>query len=204
MVAALVAALSAAPTAPDAYNEYAAPDANNALRRANLTRYLTALQAVRPTVMLVMEAPGYRGCRLTGIPVTSRKILREHGFFGAEYARPTDAGFEQIDGEQSATIVWQTLDALNVLPLIWNTFPFHPHQAGNPLSNRAPRRAEIEQGQTFLQQVYVLFAPTTVIAVGKVAAGALTTLSIAHAAVRHPAQGGKNDFVAGLQRLLGT
>src|SRR5215213_5662411 len=105
----LIADLAAEKFGADVFNEYAQGDANNALRRANLQRYLLEMAARKPSAMLLMEAPGYRGCRLTGIPVTSRKILQEGipelDIFGAGYEISKDAGFEDIWGEQSATIV---------------------------------------------------------------------------------------------------
>jgi uracil-DNA glycosylase len=203
-----IAQLSAVPTVPDAHNPYAGDDANTAIRRANLRLYLHALGERRPSVMLVMEAPGYRGCRITGVPVTSRKIVHEGlpGFelFGASrgYRTTDDAGFERVWGEQSATIVWETMSALNCMPLIWNTYPFHPHLPGKPLTNRAPRRLEVAQGLPFLQALLSLFQPQQIIAVGNVAHGGLAALGITAEKVRHPAQGGKNAFVAGIQSLI--
>lgn len=205
---ALISDLSRARLARDAFNQYAPDDANNAIRRANLRLYLRTMAARRPTSALVMEAPGYRGCRLTGLPVTSRKIMLESlpalDIFGAEAGfRPVDdTGFERVYGEQSATIVWSTLATLSALPFIWNAFPFHPHKAGQPLSNRKPRRAEIELGAAFLLTVLELWRFDTVIAVGNVAHETLTARGINCCKVRHPAHGGKNDFVAGLETLL--
>ena len=74
------------------------------------------------TALLLMEAPGYRGCRLTGVPVTSRKVLLEGApaldIFGrqAGFRDVADVGFERVYGEQSATIVWNTLSDLGALP----------------------------------------------------------------------------------------
>ena len=72
---ALIAVLAKGETAADAFNEYARDHDNNALRRANLRCYLRAMAERMPDTLLVMEAPGYRGCRLTGVPVTSRKLI---------------------------------------------------------------------------------------------------------------------------------
>lgn len=207
-VAHLIQNLAEAKTAPDAYNEYAHNNPNNAIRRANLKLYLESMLERSPRIMLVMEAPGYRGCRLTGVPVTSRKILLEGlpelDFYGKHKGfRDTDEiGFEKVYSEQSATIVWGTLAALNVLPFIWNSFPFHPHKADQPLSNRKPRKSETSQGAIFLRQVMSLFDFKQVIAVGNVAHDSLQEIGITCDKVRHPAQGGKNDFVAGLTALL--
>jgi uracil-DNA glycosylase len=98
--------------------------------------------------------------------------------------------------------VWHTLAGLAVAPLIWNTYPLHPHRPGQPRSNRPPRRPEIALGEDFVRHIVALYAPRRIIAVGGVAAGALARLSLAGERIRHPAQGGKAAFVAGLTRLL--
>ncbi len=207
-IGALITALAKGETAADAFNEYARDHDNNALRRANLRCYLRAMAERMPDTLLVMEAPGYRGCRLTGVPVTSRKLLLggvpELHIFGGDYGyRDVDEpGFEAIYGEQTATIVWGTLAKLRVLPFIWNTFPYHPHKPGQPLTNRKPRKAEREQGANFLQQIIEMWQFKQVFAVGNVAYDTLRERSIDCAKVRHPAQGGKHDFVAGLTALL--
>ena len=106
---ALIADLARARLAVDAFNQYASGADDNAIRRANLRLYLRMLAARRTETALVMEAPGYRGCRLTGLPVTSRKVMLEGvaalGMFGADagYRDVNDAGFERVYGEQSAT-----------------------------------------------------------------------------------------------------
>ena len=205
---ALIRDLSQTRLSADVFNEYAPGNANNAIRRANLRLYLSAMAARKPRTLLVMEAPGYRGCRLTGVPVTSRKVLLEGlpalQIFGAEagYRDVADAGFERIYGEQSATIVWSALSQLGALPFIWNTFPFHPHKTGHPLSNRKPRKAETEQGSAFLLRLLAQWRFQQIIAVGNVAYDTLGALGIACSKLRHPAHGGKNDFVAGLSALL--
>ena len=204
----LIDGLARADVPADAFNEYAPGSADNAIRRDNLRRYLHTMAQRQPDTLLVMEAPGYRGCRLTGVPVTSRKILAEGvpelGLFGSEngYQTTSDAGFEDIAGEQSATIVWGTLAALGHTPLIWNAYPFHPHKADQPRSNRAPRAPEIALGSAFLRDVLAIYPPQRIIAVGNVAERTLASLGVDCVRVRHPAQGGKNDFVAGLTRLL--
>ena len=205
---ALIRDLSLAQLPGDAFNQYAPGDANNAIRRANLRLYLLAMAARAPRTLLLMEAPGYRGCRLTGIPVTSRKVLLEGlpalNLFGREagFRDVADVGFERVYGEQSATIVWSALSDLAALPLIWNAFPFHPQRAGQPDSNRRPRALEIALGVEFLRRILAIWDFEQVIAVGNVAYETLRDLSLDCRKVRHPAHGGKKDFVAGLNALL--
>ncbi len=60
-------------------NFYAYDVAVNGIRRNNLALYLARmmeLQTKRPSLMLIGEAPGYRGCLLTGVPFTSKAIIQ--------------------------------------------------------------------------------------------------------------------------------
>ena len=113
-----------------------------------------------------------------------------------------DAGFERVYGEQSATIVWNALSDLGALPVIWNTFPFHPNKAGKPDSNRKPRLGELVLGAEFLRRILDMWDFEQLIAVGNVAHEMLQNLNLDCRKVRHPAHGGKKDFVAGLQSTL--
>jgi hypothetical protein len=202
---AFIQRLAETPLAPDAFNQYGAGDnPYNALRRANLLQYLTDLYERRPPIALIGEAPGYRGMRLTGIPFGSRRIVTQGvpalQLFGVErgYQDVPEPGFEGINAEQSGTIVWGTLAELGVVALSWGAFPYHPHKLNEPLTNRAPRTPEVETGVTFVRELLNIFKPPTVLAVGNVAHRQLTALGIPATKIRHPAQGGKNDFVAGL------
>ncbi len=203
----LVGELARALPGPDLFNQYADTPACNALRRANLRRYLRDMEARQPEALLLFEAPGYRGCRLTGIPVTSRRVLLEGvaplGLLGRErgYVDVPEAGFERVQGEQSATILWRALADLRLAPLIWNSVPFHPQRAGRMLSNRPPRAAELAQGRDYLVEVLSHFRPRVLVAVGRSAEGSLAALALEHHALRHPAHGGSAAFVAGLQTL---
>jgi hypothetical protein len=201
---AFVERLAAVPAPADAVNPYAG-DGPAALRRDNLALYLARLAVRRPGVLLVGEAPGYRGCAVTGVPFTSRAILLAEpspfGLFGAA------AGF-RIDEkscaarEATATIVWTTLTTLGELPLLWNACPFHPHPPGRPAANRAPTAAEVAAGEWAVRELLALFGVGRVIAVGNRARVALGRWGVPAAAVRHPSHGGKAPFARELHRLL--
>ena len=100
----------------ETYNQYA----DSALLRHRLASYLAARRDAQ--VVLVGEAAGYRGARVSGIPFTSERQL-------------TGAG----PAEATATIVHRVLAALGVEDevLLWNVVPTHP---GGEISNRRPTR----------------------------------------------------------------
>lgn len=181
--------------------------AANAIRRENLRLYLKQMAEIQPRVLMVGEAPGYRGMRLTGIPFMSEYMLLNGlpalGLFGPERGyRKTDET-ERAGKEQSATIVWGTIAEFRPVPLLWGAFPFHPHKPDDAWSNRAPTTGELLIGQPFLREMIVLFALEKIIAVGNKAEESLGRMGIDIARkVRHPAQGGKNDFVAGVRSAL--
>ena len=197
---AFVERLAAVPAPPDAVNPYAG-GGPAAVRRDNLTLYLSHMAARRPRALLVGEAPGYRGCAVSGVPFTSRAVLlgepSPFGLFGAA------AGFALDDEpcvarEATATIVWATLSELGELPLLWNACFFHPHPAGRPAANRAPTAAELAAGEWAVRELLALFAVERVIAVGNKARDALGRWGIPAAAVRHPSHGGKAQFARDL------
>ena len=152
------------------YNQYA----SSPLRRDRLRRYL--LEREQAPLLLVAEAPGYRGTRVSGIPLTSERQLTGVG-----------------PAEATATIVHRTLAELGIEQdvLLWNLVPTHP---GTATSNRAPTRAEIEQSGGFLAE---LARGRRVLAVGRLAHSRL-----GGPYVRHPSHGGAFAFRCGLVAAL--
>lgn len=200
----LLADLAAASVADDCVNQYAEPGPpGNAIRRANLGLALELALKRRPDLLLVGEAPGYNGARRTGVPFTSERLLLAGlptlGQFGAVqgFAIATTDG--RISAEPTATIAYGELSALGLFAVGWNAYPFHPHRSGDDQSNRPPRAGEIKAGLPFLQRVLALFPDLPAVAMGNVAAHALTTLGVSHVKLRHPAQGGARLFAAGLR-----
>ncbi len=148
--------------------------AGAAARRQRLRSYLEA-RADAP-ILLVGEAAGYRGARISGIPFTSERQLSGTG-----------------PAEATATIVQRALAELGLGDevLLWNIVPTHP---GTAASNRSPTRREVRSGRAFAER---LAAGRRVVAVGRVAAGALEAEY-----VRHPSHGGAVEFARGLARLV--
>lgn len=194
--------LAQAETPPYLFNHYASAGEASVIRRQNLLIYLQQMDQLQPRLLLVGEAPGYRGSRLTGVPFTSEHLLMHNikglSLFGEEhgYRLPKQEGL--LRKEATATIIWETLLAIGEYALGWNALPFHPHKPGNDQSNRTPTKGELLLGEPHLRTMLDLFPVERVVAVGNKAADSLTQLGIEHHKVRHPAQGGKALFVAGM------
>ncbi|MDQ3066941.1 MAG: uracil-DNA glycosylase [Actinomycetota bacterium] len=156
------------------YNQYS----GSPTRRDRLERYLDERR--NAPLLLVGEAPGYRGTRVSGIPLTSERQLTGTG-----------------PAEATATIVHRTLAELGLEAevLLWNVVPTHPHRPGKPDSNRRPTRVEIEQSSGFLAEL----------ARGRraIPLGRLAHEQLGGEYIRHPAQGGAVAFRAGLIAALG-
>lgn len=181
----------------------------NAIRRRNLRLYLEELTAIGPRVLLVGEAVSYRGGRLSGVAFVSEALM----LGGIDIASPpgrilgADRGYRKatagprLSTEASATMVWETIRGIEPLPILWNAFPFHPFHAGDPDTNRVPTAAELAIGQPFIAMLLRLFPIERVVAIGNQAAASLGRMGIEHDKVRHPSQGGKQLFVAGMARV---
>lgn len=203
---AFVASLAALPALPDARNLYAGDGAAAIMRRHNLVTYLCRMAGRRPRLLLVGEAPGHRGCGLTGIPFTSEAIM----LAGSGPFEQLGTGF-RITGdpnkparEATATLVWAAIGEMAELPLLWNATPFHPHRPGDPQSNRPPRRSELAQGESVLRALLALFQIDQIIALGAKAAVTMNWMPAPAIRVRHPSHGGKRLFRAGLQAALAS
>lgn len=176
----------------------------NAIRRRNLRLYLDELDCIGPRMLLIGEAVSYRGGRLSGIAFVSEAVMLggvDSLILGADRGYRKATAGPKLSTEASATMVWETIRRIEPLPMLWNAFPFHPFRPGNPLSNRAPAPAELAAGGRFIEWLLRLFPFDTVVAIGNHASASLTRLGIAHEKVRHPSQGGKQKFVAGMARV---
>src|SRR5713226_5254402 len=106
-----------------------------ARRLDRLERYLADREDA--PLLLVGEAPGYRGARVSGIPFTSERQLTGVG-----------------PAEATASIVHRVLAELGLTDrvLLWNVVPTHP---GTATSNRPPTRCEVVAGRVFAQELAV-------------------------------------------------
>jgi uracil-DNA glycosylase family 4 len=154
------------------YNQYAGSELCSQRLRAYLDAHVGA------ETVLVGEAAGYRGARVSGVPFTSERQVSGTG-----------------PAEATATIVHRVLAELGIEDdvLLWNVVPTHPGTAG---SNRRPTRDEVAASRPFLAE---LVRGRRVLAVGRLAAAELPGAP----AVRHPSHGGAAAFAQGV-RLFAT
>lgn len=158
-----------------------------------------------PEFILAGEAPGYQGCRYSGIAFTSERLLGE-GAIPRIPALPDRLSTRRLPfSEPSATIVWKTLYRLGIAErtILWNALQLHPHRPDDLWSNRTPLPAEISLGEPALRMLIAAFPSAKIIAVGKKSEALLREMGITTAgSVRHPANGGATEFAAGLKGLM--
>src|SRR5581483_9549346 len=99
------------------FNQYTGSE----LLRSRLAAHLERDAAT----VLVGEAAGYRGARVSGLAFTSERQITGRG-----------------SAEATATIVHRVLGELGLEDevLLWNVVPTHPHEPDRPYTNRRPTR----------------------------------------------------------------
>jgi len=199
------------------------------IRQDNLRIYLNS--RAKAKYLIIAEAPGYRGCKWSGIPMTSeRQIITKDGFFdiadlkrsscatklrgdeGKEVSKKTNLKIYNStinDGfaEATATIVWKTIKELNRPQnefVLWNAFPFHPHPQGNNYQNEGPQEGK---EAIVLEQFIELYPDKKIIAVGGFSKKALLKLNKDEGEFGetvHPSYGKAREFKEGLNKWLQT
>ncbi len=193
-----------APSTDEAFNPYrdrrddldvpTAPE----IRRENLRAYLAAYDEP-PPLFLLLEAPGPWGCRFSGVPITSEAQLTDSAFpvDGRQTSREADP-----HTEYSASIFWRVLRPYFPHFFVWNSLPLHPHDPGEPLTIRTPRRTEVRAWQPLLTGLLDTLSPDRIVGIGRKAERALTEVNADPTYVRHPSQGGAKKFEAGIDEIV--
>jgi uracil-DNA glycosylase len=173
------------------------------LRRKNLELFLEAALDKEVEEIWVARDLGYRGGRRTGVPLTDEFHLDVVGrLLGGIALRRATRG--PAVAERTATVVCKVLTRIGRPVVLWNVFPFHPHEPGDPFSNRCHTTAEREQTLPLLKTLIEMFEPERLIAIGRDAQLALKDLNIPVSTVRHPSYGGQAEFISGLYHLYGV
>ncbi len=170
----------------------------------NLNKYIKAMMNIEgERILLVGEAPGHKGCKITGIPFTSGRIFENIDHPLLKNLK-NDLYLSKIESENTATIVWKYLATKNNTPLFWNSYPFHPHPNNILDKNRTPNNDEINKGIYFLKAIKHIYKPTIIAGIGnsgvECAQRAFPDMKIDY--IRHPSFGGKSDFIKGMDKII--
>lgn len=162
-------------------NMYHTGSQDSTERRKRLKEFFIKNQNAK--ILLVGEAPGYNGCAKTGVPFTSNT------------------------NEPSSAVIQSFLSQNypEIPVLMWNAFPFHPHQPNQTESNRTPNSEELALGYSILQSFIKLFPNLTYFcAIGRTAEKQLLKMDLPTQPIyiRHPAHGGKTKCTTTLNQFF--
>lgn len=175
----------------DVYDFFDAPQK----RRALLLKILGAASNVEIDSLWIGRDLGYRGGRRTGLALTDDVHLSHHGErWGIKVDRPTKG---QIVPERTAAVIWSVLSLITSPIFLWNVFPLHPYEAGDPFSNRAHNFKERAAGEEILFLMIEFLKPKRLVAIGNDAEKTACKISgdLEVIKVRHPSYGGQTDFL---------
>lgn len=187
-------------------------EGSSATRLAHLRHYLNH-RLDTAQMLLIAEAPGYQGARFSGLAMTCERTLLGHRdnvatadvlgegiqpvrtshLLACRYATQRNQGI----AEPTAAVVWGEIMQRGLARqiVLWNAFPFHPHNPDVPLSNRTPSAQEVEDHSQILVEFLGLFPNAQrIVAVGNTARDLLAQKEIDAPLVRHPANRGTNLF----------
>lgn len=137
---------------------------------------------------------GYRGGRRTGLALTDDVNVEKHFKRWGINSKPLVIG--EVIAERTAAVIWRMLDQIDAKIFLWNVFPLHPHESGEPFTNRQHNARERRAGEEVLKSLVHLLKPSRVIAIGNDAAAAADRIvqSAQVVRVRHPSYGGQTQF----------
>jgi uracil-DNA glycosylase len=174
-----------------------APD----LRAAALLKMLRAAVKAEIDAIWIGRDLGYRGGRRTGLALTDDVHLYTHAIrWDLRVERATTG---PVVAERTAAVIWTMLSQVSAPIFLWNVFPFHPHDAGNPFTNRAHTRRERASGEEFLAELIRMLGPRRLVAIGNDAAQTAKRFAgrVEVINVRHPSYGGQADFLRQIECL---
>lgn len=174
-----------------------------AVRRRNLRDYLGAVEKLETDTIWMGRDLGYRGGRRTGLALTDEQRL---SMFGRAYpgSAPAKATRGPVVSERTAAEIWGVLGRLELPPLLWNVFPFHPHEPGDPMTNRRFSARELAAVTELNGALIKWLRITRIVCIGQDATAYASSFGIKVECVRHPSYGGVTDFRNGMQRLYGS
>lgn len=173
-----------------------------AVRRRGLRGYLEAALNLGIDTIWMGRDLGYRGGRRTGLALTDEQHL---AVFCTVYPG-TDASKATVGpivAERTAAEIWSVLARVDLPPLLWNVFPFHPHEPGDAFTNRRFTRGELAAVDELNRELIGWLGIRRIVAIGQDAASYAERFGVEVNCVRHPSYGGITDFRNGMAALYG-
>lgn len=174
-----------------------------ATRRKNLRDYLGAVEELGADTIWMGRDLGYRGGRRTGLALTDEARL---SLFKRHYpgSSPKKATKGPAVAERTAAEIWAILSRIKGPPLLWNVFPFHPHEPNDPMTNRRFAARELSMVTDLNAMLIKWLGIKRIVCIGQDAMTYAATFGVEVECVRHPSYGGVTEFRAGMQRIYGA
>ena len=171
-----------------------------ASRRQNLRTYLSAAVDIGVDTIWMGRDLGYRGGRRTGLALTDEYHLPELArLYPGCQSRQATRG--PAVAERTASEIWAVLRAIETPPLLWNVFPFHPHEPNNPFSNRRFNARELGEVEELNDALISWLNIRRIVAIGQDASHYAERYGIEVTTIRHPSYGGVRDYRDGMRKL---
>jgi uracil-DNA glycosylase len=171
-------------------------------RRAKaLLKFLEAAAKTEIDALWIGRDLGHRGGRRTGLALTDDVHLAIHATrWNVSVERATTGA---VVAERTAAVIWSMLALVPAPVFLWNVFPLHPHETGDPFSNRSHKPHERAVGEQLLAELIVMLRPRRLVAIGNDAAKTASRFAgnADVVQVRHPSYGGQRDFVRQVRYL---
>jgi hypothetical protein len=119
---------------------------------------------------------------------------------GANAARATKGA---AVAERTAAEIWAVLARLESPPLLWNVFPFHPHERDSEMTNRKFSSRELAMVSELNHDLVNWLGIKRIVCIGQDAAVYAKSFGVEVDQVRHPSYGGTTEFRVGMKKIYG-
>lgn len=192
---------------PNVFNPYRhhcdVHDLDNAvlIRRRNLETVLRSRHEMKVDSIWFGRDLGYRGGRRTGLALTDEVTMLSLASTSGEAKAFSKATQGSPVAERTAGFIWSFISRLPRPPMLWNAFPFHPHEPDAPFTNRSHTARERRQTAWAIEALVERLGCRQLVAIGNDASKALSDLDFKHELVRHPSYGGQRQFLETMERI---